>query len=125
MERIRKEKIRMISNADSQEFEREVNEAVDMHPDGKLGEIQFSDGKFWVVLRYEEITEVKESVKDEFNLEGFRFICRECPHHEPVTDGRVKWCHCKYSESGIAHLEHECCEFFYKQLKQNNVEVQR
>lgn len=61
------------------------------------------------------------SVREEFHDEGIRFICGECPLHDIEPDKRRKRVSCKYSESGVTHLEHECCEYFYKLLKQNRI----
>lgn len=62
------------------------------------------------------------SVREEFHDEGIRFICGECPLHDIETNKRRKRVSCKYADNGVTHLDHECCEYFYKLLKQNRIE---
>lgn len=73
------------------------------------------------VLLYEETEDFEESVRDEFYAEGKVFLCKQCPHIEIPTDKRRKWVPCKYNECGTTTLGSECCELFYKQLKQGAI----
>ena len=78
--------------------------------------IDISNG-FRAVIKYQIVEETVETVKDEYHLEGVRHICRECPFHDIETDARRKWTTCRYAENGETHLDHECCNYFYKMLK--------
>ena len=82
--------------------------------------LDISNG-FRAVIQYEVEESRVETVMDEFHLEGIRHICRECPSHDIETDSRRKWVTCRYSENGETHLDHECCNYFYKQLKLGQV----
>ena len=69
------------------------------------------------IIRYTTTITTRETIKDEYLREGIRHICRECPLHDVEADTRRKWVTCEYSKLGETHLDHECCEYFYKQLK--------
>lgn len=83
---------------------------------------QFSDGYFIAIITWHSVEEQAETVKDEFHLEGLRYVCGQCPHLEQDYDGRKKRFPCKYSEFSSVDIRQECCELFYKQLKQGLIE---
>lgn len=86
--------------------------------------VKYDNGYFIAVLTYEEFDfpdDEKETVADEFHRQGIRYVCAQCPHLEQDGDKRRKYHTCKYAELGTAREDQECCELFYKQLKQGNV----
>lgn len=127
MEKTKLSKLKMICDKDFMAFETAVNDAVEELAlfEPICSAVNFSESMgFWMSITYTEQRVVSDavSVADEFHLEGIRFTCENCPLHDPITDGRKKWCPCKYSDSGVAHMNREACEYFYKELKQNRLE---
>lgn len=116
----------VVASADPNQFEEQLNsrlrELADYNP--TITSRDMTDGIYRVMFEWTENESTAElfSVKDEFNADGIRFICAECPLHDIETDKRRKRVSCKYADNGITHLEHECCEYFYKLLKQNRIE---
>lgn len=106
-----------IATDDPQEFEDKFNETMrllaDNHPEVTL---DLTNGMKAVIL-YTLSEETIETIGDQFRAEGIRHTCRECPLHDYEADSRRKWVSCRYSELGETHLDHECCEYFYKMLK--------
>lgn len=121
MQRNIKHLIAAIAADNPEQFEKEFNERMSLLSENNPKvTIDISNG-FRAVIQYEVEERAVETVKDEFNLEGIRHICRECPFHDLEMDSRRKWVTCRYSENGETHLDHECCNYFYKQLKLGQV----
>ena len=106
-----------IATNDPEEFEEKFNEAMRLLADNRPEvTLDLSEG-LKAVITYELSEETIETIGDQFRAEGIRHICRECPLHDYEADSRRKWVSCRYSELGETHLDHECCEYFYKMLK--------
>jgi len=111
--------IAVISGDDPKEFQDRFNAAVKELSGNKITgqKIEITGNSFAAVITYEVTEHIVDSVADEFHLEGIRYLCKHCPHLEDPMDKRIKYCSCKYSDTGKAHKEHEACELFYRQLK--------
>lgn len=84
--------------------------------------IKYDNGYFIAVVTYEEIIIPEEdTVAEEFHQQGIRYVCSQCPHLQMDGDKRRKYHPCKYAEYGTAREDQECCEYFYKLLKQGNI----
>lgn len=115
------EQIAVIASDDPITFEEQVNEKMALLSNDEPSlSIDISNG-FRAVIRYTVTETAVESIADEFHLEGIRHICRECPLHHMEKDKRIKYVTCDYADLGQTHLDHECCEYFYKQLKLGRV----
>lgn len=114
----------VISASDPEQFESELNskmkELSQLEPDVQT---DITGGHFCALISWKESTIVCETVMDEFHNEGIRHVCGECPLHDIETDRRRKRVSCRYSEFGETRLDSECCEYFYKLLKQNKIDV--
>lgn len=73
--------------------------------------------------RWERVDKENDPVTKEFHDQGIRHTCGQCPYLEVGNDKRRKWWPCKYSEYGTSTCNTECCEYFYKMLKQGEVEI--
>lgn len=117
-------KLAAVTGATAEEFQTAFNaKMVELAAQGvEDPEVIFNprQGHCCYITWHEQVQEI-EGVADEFHLEGLRFLCGNCPLHEPVTDGRRKTTGCRYAELGVVHLEHEACELFYKMLKQGTL----
>lgn len=116
------EKIKVIQTEDPTEFQEQYNSIMEtLHGTEYHVELKDMAGTHCAYVFYEEVQHEYDRVSDEFHAEGIRYLCAQCPHHDPVTDGRKKHVWCKYADCGMTHLQHEACELFYKQLKQGEV----
>lgn len=124
MEKIKIPKYRIIHEETAEAFEKKLNDAVEELAEFEPA-VEFNHRQgFCAYLIYQPKEKIIiETVADEFHLEGISFHCRNCPHLDAPQDRRVKWCKCKYSSTGRTHKDKEACELFYKQLKQNAIEV--
>lgn len=114
--------ISVVESEDAKTFQKEFNTEM-ASLSGSDPEVEFiCERKFCAIIKYKQITKEIETVADEFHAEGIRFICKQCPLHELVTDGRLKWIKCKYADFGRTHLQHEACELFYRKVRQGEVE---
>ena len=124
-------KMMLIENADAAAFGAAVNAAL---AEFRNAQPSFpAEGVCYIV--YEEFNEAERLVNlerrygalsdtpvaDEFEAEGIRYLCKNCPHLEIGEDKRRKMWPCKYAEYGMSRKDCGCCEFFYKQLKQGKV----
>ena len=109
-----------------EQLNKRIRELAEYEP--KVIEKSISGSDFRALIEWTETEQIgidprQFSVKDEFHDAGMRFVCGECPLHDVTFDKRRKRVSCKYSETGMAHLDRECCEYFYKLLKQNRIEL--
>ena len=102
---------------DPKDFERQFNEAIDSIEDPSPVITQDLSAGFSATILYKQTKQIFDCIGDEFRAAGIRHTCQECPYHDLETRGNVKWVTCDYAELGETHLDHECCEFFYKMLK--------
>lgn len=121
MKILRSQKCKAIKEADPRAFEAEFIDALRgiRNPDIMK---DYRDGHFIAIITWEEEEKIIETVADEFHLEGLRYVCGQCPHCEKDGDGRKKRFPCKYSEYSSVDIRQECCEMFYKKLKQGLIE---
>lgn len=121
MKRERFSQIRVIESESAKAFQDQFNSTMEELA-SKAPTFKFLEGDHYrAVITYEEVKEIIDSVADEFHLEGIYYLCKHCPYLDDPHDKRIKRCTCKYSPTGIAFKDNEACEFFYKQLKQNNI----
>lgn len=112
---------RCIVSHNAADFQNELNETMrELAPYDPQYETDIHGPDLRALIWFDE--KQASSVREEFEMEGIRYICRECPLHDVNTDGRRKRVSCKYAENGVTHLDHACCEYFYKLLKQNRIE---
>lgn len=100
------------------QFNREMEILSDCNP-----HVEFNHTKgFCAYITYDQTFNIPDTIADEYHAEGIYFTCQQCPLRETVTDGRVKRVKCKHSSYGYAHLDHECCEVFYRRLQLGELE---
>ena len=74
-----------------------------------------------IVIYEEDVDDEPKTVREEYNAAGYVFLCKQCPHIELPKDKRLRHVPCKYDEYGHTRLDCECCEMFYKELKQGEI----
>ena len=78
-------------------------------------------------IQYTETVSEAEDIEDEYELQGVRLTCQDCPFYEPIlkadgtVDGRIKYGNCPYREAGRAYRDSRACSTLFKKL--NNGEV--
>lgn len=121
--RIRKlNECKVIKTTEPADFEQQFRSALEGVKDPQIM-TDYKDGFFVAIITWQTDAEVVETVRDEFHLEGLRYVCGQCPYLEHDGDGRKKRFPCKYAEYGTARVDSECCEMFYRQLKQGVIHV--
>lgn len=119
MRKIRKQKIRVIRQADPAKFEAEFNQLTDdlsdLNPETT---IDINNDCFTAVFQYVIETLIPETATEELEAKGLHYSCMNCPRFEPAlnNDGSVK----QTAKKGKCFLqEYTCrdsraCEWFCK-----------
>ena len=80
-------------------------------------------------IRYEERRTVPEDLGEEYELQGVRLTCQDCPFFEPIlkadgtVDGRMKWGDCPHTESGRVFRDSRACTRLYQMLSSGEVRL--
>lgn len=120
MRREEYQQIAAVEGHSAEEFENNFNDRMSELKEKTIidTKVELANG-FRATILYEEKYEPEpRTVRDEYHDIGMIFLCKQCPHVDPPTDGRVKHMNCKYAEYGHTRIDCECCEMFYKELKQ-------
>ena len=78
-------------------------------------------------IQYEESVKIPESIEDEYELQGVKLTCQDCPYYETIlktdgsVDGRIKYGECHFSETGRTYRDSLACDVLFQKL--NNGEV--
>ena len=78
-------------------------------------------------ISYEESFDAPESLADEYEAQGVRLSCQDCPIFEPILksdgseDQRIKWGNCEYSNLGRTYRNSCACSRLFEMI--NNGEV--
>lgn len=115
--------IEVATGATAEEFKKDFNRCMDELQGLKILDTQIKvDDGFSAVILFEMNKQAPaRTVADEYHDQGLVYLCRQCPHIPLPKDGRVRHVDCKYDELGSTHLDRECCEMFYKELKQGAI----
>ena len=123
-------KLKTISYVNEDVFADEVNKFLVEHEDATVSfpakgvayivydEIDYEARVREVYERHHITAESQTPVTDEYEREGIRFLCKECPYLERGKDKRRKQWPCKYATYGFSRVDSNACESFYKELKQ-------
>ena len=118
----RKTICKVLKEQDPEQFETKLADLMAKRVKGEPV-LKYEDGYFIAIVTYEEIEipDDTEPVTEEFHELGIRYVCNQCPYLEKDGDKRRKYHKCKYAEYGMAREDQECCEYFYKLLKQGKI----
>lgn len=78
-------------------------------------------------ISYYESTKIPEDAADEYELEGVRLTCQDCPFFEPykkrdgTEDRRRKWGACRFAPYGAAARDSRCCPKPFECLNRGEV----
>lgn len=110
---------------------------VDAHSAAELGELltqkceelkEYQPAVKWAlehgysaILIYDEVTEIPENIREEYELRGEAYTCDACPFKTPITDGRSRhrW-RCNRRPGGT-DIDCPACVMFYQKLEEGEV----
>lgn len=116
---IARKRVRTVQANDPDEFDKMFNEASD-----ELAEnvkLQWDTAPMCVHFIYEEPVKIPETVADEFELQGIKYYCKDCPNFQKGKNKRCRSQGCKYAEYGTVADFTPACEWFYKQVLQGKI----
>ena len=78
-----------------------------------------------------QVTEndIPEDLSDEYQVQGVKLFCEDCPYFEPVkkrdgtSDLRKNFGTCPFSSNGIAHKKSHACEALFKMMNAGEVKL--
>lgn len=112
-------------------FTSKLNEEIYKLKD-KAPEVKFSEADPLVAyIEYTESEEKPETIQEVAALEGFSFICEQCPHFKPIlkadetVDERRKYGDCDYdgNEFGRTLKKSPACPHLFELLQGDNVKI--
>ena len=81
------------------------------------------------VIEY-KITETSpENIGEEYQAQGVRFTCEDCPYFEPaltgrdMVDRRIKYGDCQFAINGRTRRDASPCDVLWNKLKNGEVEL--
>lgn len=80
-------------------------------------------------IHYTETDEQPESLADEYEAQGARFTCQDCPFFEPMTkadgteDRRAKIGGCEHKDLGRTFKDSAACDYLFRAIKNGRVRL--
>ena len=116
-------KVRVVTASTGEEFERHLNEVLtEINAERRSMEIVYNTNVsgHCAYITYDHTENVPETPKEEYELRGERYFCKECPHYVPSMDGRTTRSMCPWLNERVA-ASSDCCEWFYRALMKGEV----
>lgn len=107
----KKKRFRCIEAQTAAEFESEIQQIYDEHPDAEV--IFHQTAPRLAYVKWTEKVRVIETLEDEFHERGVRLSCCDCPFYERPTDMRRRWTRCLKSNLPV-HEDDAACEICYQ-----------
>lgn len=92
--------------------------------------VTFSDADpLCAYIKYVARISVPETLSEEYEAQGVRFICSQCPFFKPATkddgseDKRCKWGECEHAEFGRTYKTSAACDKLYELIKEGDVKL--
>lgn len=83
----------------------------------------------FAVISYTETSSTPEDVSEEYELEGLRITCKDCPLFEPIykadgtEDGRIKYGNCPLCEYGRTYKAGRPCNELFQMINRGEVKL--
>ena len=116
-------RVKVVTASTGPEFETNLNEVLSQIAGGRRTyDIVYNTNVpgHCAYITYDHTEEIPESPKEEYELRGERYYCKDCPHYRPSTDGRTKWSRCEFLDERTTATS-DCCEWFYRALVKGEV----
>lgn len=116
---------KIIAASTPDEFEQKLNnELQKLDLSRQKYELQFNHSMgYCAYIVIDQMTQIPETIAEEFELAGERHTCVECPYWVHPTKGNVKYTHCPIT-AGIHGAKSPCCEQFYEMLFNGELELE-
>ena len=105
------QRIEVVSETSPGDFQDKLNELFTTL-EGKKFQTQLynNENGFSAYITYEEIEKIPECLKDEYDLKGVSFTCKECPYFESINrfEGECDFCR------GTLRRNDEVCQHFWE-----------
>lgn len=92
--------------------------------------VTFSDADpLCAYIKYAKKVAIPETLADEYEEQGIRFICAQCPFFRPAlrdngeADRRCKWGYCDHTEFGKTYKTSAACDKLYELIKEGDVKL--
>ena len=92
--------------------------------------VTFSDADpLCAYIKYVARISVPETLSEEYEAQGVRFICKQCPFFKPATkddgseDKRCKWGECEHAELGRTYKTSSAGDKLYELIKEGDVKL--
>ena len=116
-------RVKVVTASTGPEFETCLNEALSEIAGGRRTyDIVYNTNVpgHCAYITYDHTEEIPETPKEELELRGERYYCRECPHFVPSMDGRTTRTMCPFLGERVTSRS-DCCEWFYRALIKGEV----
>lgn len=92
--------------------------------------VTFSDADpLCAYIKYVARISVPETLSEEYEAQGVRFICKQCPFFKPAEkddgseDKRCKWGECEHAEFGRTYKTSAACDKLYELIREGDVKL--
>ena len=116
---------KIIAASTPEEFEKRLNAELEkLDRERRKYELQFNHSMgYCAYLVIDQMTQIPETIAEEFEIAGEKHTCLECPHWVHPTKGNVKYTRCLITP-GIHGANSSCCEKFYEMLFNGEIELE-
>lgn len=120
----RGQRVEIVSGISASDFQENLNKTLQrFDTQGIKYDMQLSPQTGFVAyIVYENVMQIAETIKDEFEMRGEKHACIECPYYTRPIDGRVKYTRCRNGK-GICRKDSDCCNDFYEKLLNGEIEL--
>jgi len=83
----------------------------------------------FAIISYTETDTTPEDISDEYELQGLRITCQDCPFFTPILkadgseDKRIKYGNCPISEYGRANKTSRACNELFQLINTGEVQL--
>ena len=109
----------------AEELNAEVRRLKDNYP-----VVKFSESiPFYAHITYKETVEEPETLTEQIQLNGIKFVCGQCPYikapkkDDGTEDKRCKWGECEHAELGRTLKASPACDKLYKLIAEGGVKL--
>lgn len=80
-------------------------------------------------IQYTETVYIAEELSDEYELQGVKLTCQDCPLFEPIMkrdgtrDKRTKWGDCPHAHYGRTSRDSSVCSKLYEMINSGEVKL--
>lgn len=129
MKRSTYEQFAIVASDSASLFNTQLNEEIYRLKDNNPV-VHFSESiPFYAQIKYTVDSTTPENVREEYELQGVRFVCAQCPcfkaalKDDGTEDKRCKWGECEHSELGRVAKTESACDRLYELISEGGVRL--